>query len=38
VIQPDIINNGKIFRSGSPERLGNDSEVKKVYLGESFHF
>jgi lipopolysaccharide export system ATP-binding protein len=33
-----IINNGKIFRSGSPERLGNDPEVKKVYLGESFHF
>jgi lipopolysaccharide export system ATP-binding protein len=33
-----IINNGKIFRSGSPDRLGNDPEVKRVYLGESFHF
>jgi lipopolysaccharide export system ATP-binding protein len=31
-----IINNGKIFRSGTPEELGNDAEVKQVYLGESF--
>ncbi|MBI2817768.1 MAG: LPS export ABC transporter ATP-binding protein [Acidobacteria bacterium] len=31
-----IINNGKIFRSGSPRDLGTDSEVKRVYLGESF--
>jgi lipopolysaccharide export system ATP-binding protein len=31
-----IINNGRIFRSGSPRELGNDSEVKRVYLGESF--
>ncbi len=31
-----IINNGRIFRSGSPRDLGNDSEVKRVYLGESF--
>ena len=31
-----IINQGKIFRSGSPEQLGNDPEVKRVYLGESF--
>ena len=33
-----IINNGKIFRSGSPEELGVDPEVKRVYLGESFQF
>ncbi len=33
-----IINNGKIFRSGSPEELGRDPEVKRVYLGESFQF
>ncbi len=33
-----IINNGKIFRSGSPEALGRDPEVKRVYLGESFTF
>lgn len=33
-----IINNGKIFRSGSPETLGRDPEVKKVYLGENFQF
>jgi lipopolysaccharide export system ATP-binding protein len=31
-----IINQGRIFRSGTPEQLGNDPEVKKVYLGESF--
>src|SRR4030095_5399207 len=31
-----IINNGSIFRSGTPKQLGNDAEVKKVYLGESF--
>jgi lipopolysaccharide export system ATP-binding protein len=31
-----IINNGKIFRSGTPGELGNDAEVKQVYLGESF--
>jgi lipopolysaccharide export system ATP-binding protein len=33
-----IINNGKIFRSGSPEELGHDPEVKRVYLGENFRF
>ncbi|MGA2597427.1 MAG: LPS export ABC transporter ATP-binding protein [Bryobacteraceae bacterium] len=33
-----IINNGKIFRSGSPEALGNDPEVRRVYLGENFNF
>jgi len=31
-----IIANGKIFRSGSPEELGNDPEVRRVYLGENF--
>ncbi len=31
-----IINQGKIFRTGTPEQLGNDPEVKRVYLGESF--
>jgi lipopolysaccharide export system ATP-binding protein len=31
-----IINNGKIFRSGTPEQLGRDMEVKRVYLGEGF--
>ncbi|MCU1329441.1 MAG: transporter related [Bryobacterales bacterium] len=33
-----IINAGKIFRSGSPEALANDPEVRRVYLGESFSF
>ncbi|WP_031497448.1 LPS export ABC transporter ATP-binding protein [Bryobacter aggregatus] len=32
-----IINNGKIFRAGSPESLGRDPEVKRVYLGENFY-
>jgi lipopolysaccharide export system ATP-binding protein len=31
-----IISNGRIFRAGSPEQLGNDAEVKRVYLGDSF--
>lgn len=31
-----IINEGRIFRSGTPEELGNDPEVRRVYLGESF--
>src|SRR5262252_7807628 len=32
----NIINDGRIFRAGSPEALGRDPEVKRVYLGESF--
>ncbi|HEX5412800.1 MAG TPA: LPS export ABC transporter ATP-binding protein [Terriglobia bacterium] len=31
-----IINNGRIFRTGSPEDLGNDAEVKRIYLGDNF--
>ena len=31
-----IINEGRIFRAGTPEELGNDPEVRRVYLGESF--
>src|SRR5260370_5407055 len=31
-----IINNGSIFRSGTPQELGSDAEVKRVYLGEHF--
>lgn len=31
-----IINNGKIFKAGSPEALGSDPEVRRVYLGEKF--
>lgn len=31
-----IINEGRIFRAGTPEQLGNDPEVKRIYLGESF--
>jgi lipopolysaccharide export system ATP-binding protein len=33
-----IINNGRIFRHGSPDELGRDPEVKRVYLGEGFNF
>jgi lipopolysaccharide export system ATP-binding protein len=31
-----IINEGKIFRAGTPLDLGRDPEVRKVYLGEKF--
>ncbi|MEO8098762.1 MAG: LPS export ABC transporter ATP-binding protein [Acidobacteriota bacterium] len=31
-----IINDGKIFRSGTPDELGHDPEVRRVYLGENF--
>ena len=31
-----IINEGRIFRTGTPEELGNDLEVKRIYLGENF--
>ncbi len=31
-----IINEGRIFRQGTPEQLGGDAEVRRVYLGESF--
>ena len=31
-----IINNGRTFRAGTPEELGNDAEVKRIYLGDNF--
>jgi lipopolysaccharide export system ATP-binding protein len=31
-----IIAEGKIFRTGTPHQLGNDPEVRRVYLGEGF--
>jgi lipopolysaccharide export system ATP-binding protein len=33
-----IINNGQIFRTGSPDSLGHDPDVRRVYLGESFRW
>lgn len=33
-----IINNGRIFRSGTPESLSRDPEVRRVYLGENFNW
>jgi lipopolysaccharide export system ATP-binding protein len=33
-----IINEGRIFRAGTPGELGRDPEVKRVYLGEGFSF
>ena len=33
-----IINNGRIFRAGTPKQLALDAEVRKVYLGEGFSF
>lgn len=32
-----IINNGSIFRAGTPEALTRDPEVRRVYLGENFN-
>jgi lipopolysaccharide export system ATP-binding protein len=31
-----IINDGRIFRAGTPEQLSEDPEVRRVYLGENF--
>lgn len=31
-----IINEGRIFRTGTPGELGHDLEVRRVYLGEGF--
>jgi len=31
-----IINEGRIFRSGTPDELGRDPDVRRVYLGENF--
>jgi lipopolysaccharide export system ATP-binding protein len=31
-----IINEGQIFRHGTPEELGGDPEVRRVYLGQGF--
>jgi lipopolysaccharide export system ATP-binding protein len=33
-----IISNGRIFRAGSPDSLGNDPDVRRIYLGENFYF
>ena len=31
-----IVNEGTIFRSGTPESLAEDEEVRRVYLGSDF--
>jgi lipopolysaccharide export system ATP-binding protein len=31
-----IINDGRIFRAGTPDALGRDPEVRRIYLGENF--
>ena len=31
-----IISSGRIFRTGSPESLGRDADVRRIYLGENF--
>ena len=33
-----IINSGRIFRAGSPDSLGSDPEVRRIYLGDNFYF
>ena len=31
-----IVNHGKIMKKGTPQELSSDSEVRRVYLGDSF--
>ncbi len=31
-----IIAEGRIFKAGTPQELGNDAEVRRIYLGEGF--
>jgi lipopolysaccharide export system ATP-binding protein len=31
-----IVHDGVIFRSGTPERLAADEDVKRIYLGADF--
>ena len=31
-----VISEGKIFADGTPDQLGNDAEVRRLYLGEGF--
>lgn len=31
-----IVHNGKIFRSGTPQELSSDPEVRRIYLGDHF--
>ena len=33
-----IISTGQILKAGTPEELGNDLEVKRVYLGDNFQW
>jgi lipopolysaccharide export system ATP-binding protein len=32
-----ILREGEVFRSGTPNELASDEEVRRVYLGESFY-
>ena len=31
-----IVHDGEIFRSGTPESLASDEEVRRIYLGTDF--
>lgn len=31
-----ILSDGRIFKSGTPEELANDPEVRRIYLGQNF--
>ncbi len=31
-----IVNEGTVFRSGTPDSLAEDEEVRRVYLGSDF--
>jgi lipopolysaccharide export system ATP-binding protein len=32
-----ILREGQVFRAGTPGELASDEEVRRVYLGETFH-
>jgi lipopolysaccharide export system ATP-binding protein len=31
-----IVNDGMIFRSGTPDQLAEDADVRRIYLGTDF--
>ena len=36
VARGSVLFEGKLIRAGTPQALGNDAEVKRIYLGDNF--
>ena len=36
--QADILNEGKILETGTPEEIARSRKAREIYLGENFHF